>query len=312
MIEVRRYASSDQGIWDNFVDRSKNATFLFRRAFMDYHSDRFTDQSLMVFTEGRLVALMPASQGADGTIVSHGGLTYGGMVIDARTTAANALDIFHRLLDRCKADGFSRLHYKPVPHIYHRMPAEEDLHALFLCNARLCRSDLSGTISLQDYDGFAKSKRAGLKAADKAGVIVSESQDFASFWALLVERLAGRHGAVPTHSLAEIELLASRFPQEIKLFVATLQSELCAGIVVFDCGNTVHTQYISSSESGREVCAIDAIVANLVNRAYRDRRWLDFGISTVNQGRDLNVGLSRQKEMYGARTTVYQQYLVEL
>jgi hypothetical protein len=312
MIEVRRYSSSDQGIWDDFVDRSKNATFLFRRDFMDYHAHRFTDQSLMAFDEGKLVALMPASLGQDGTIVSHGGLTYGGMVIDARTTAAGALDLFRRLLDRCKADGFSRLHYKPVPHIYHRSPAEEDLHALYLCNAQLCRSDLSGTIALQDFDGFAKSKRAGLKAADNAGVVVSESLNFAPFWALLVERLAERHDAAPTHSLAEIELLAGRFPQQIKLFVAKQQSELCAGIVVFDCGNTVHTQYISSSNIGREVGAIDAIVAHLVRRAYKDRRWLDFGISTVNQGRDLNVGLSRQKEMYGARTTVYQQYMVEL
>jgi hypothetical protein len=121
----------------------------------------------MVFDEGDLVALMPASLGVDGTIISHGGLTYGGMVIQSRTTAADALDHFRRLLDRCKADGFSRLHYKPVPHIYHRLPAEEDLHALFLCNARLCRSDLSGTLDLQNFDGFAKSKRAGLKAAEK-------------------------------------------------------------------------------------------------------------------------------------------------
>lgn len=312
MIEVRCYTDSDDLIWDGFVDRSKNGTFLFRRAFMDYHSDRFTDRSLMAFRDGRLVALMPASLGSDGTIVSHGGLTYGGMVIDARTTAADALDIFKSLLEHCKAAGFSQLHYKPVPHIYHRLPAEEDLHALFLCNARLCRSDLSGTIALQDFDGFAKSKRTGVKTADNAGVVVSESLDFASFWALLVERLAARHGTTPTHSLAEIEILAGRFPQQIKLFVATQKSELCAGIVVFDCGNTVHTQYISSSESGRAVCAIDAIVDHLINRAYKDRRWLDFGISTVNQGRDLNVGLSRQKEMYGARTTVYQQYLVEL
>jgi hypothetical protein len=80
---------------------------------------------------------------------------------------------------------------------------------------------------------------------------------------------------------------------------------------VFDCGNTVHTQYISSNENGREVGAIDAIVAHLLDH-YKDRRWLDFGISTLNQGRDLNVGLSRQKEMYGARTTVYQQYMVDL
>jgi Acetyltransferase (GNAT) domain len=313
MIDVRRYSPRDQPAWDDFVVRSKNATFLFRRGFMDYHSDRFIDHSLMAFQDGKLVGLLPASQGTGGTIVSHGGLTYGGMITDARTTAALALDMFRQLLDHSKNEaGFLRLHYKPVPHIYHRMPAEEDLHALFLCGAQLCRSDLSGTIALQAFEGFAKSKRAGIKVADRAGIVVTESREFASFWAMLAERLAERHGASPTHALHEIELLAGRFPNEIRLFVAKRQTVICAGILVFDCGNTVHTQYIASNEAGREVCAIDAIVAHLVTIVYRDRRWFDFGISTEKQGRELNLGLSRQKEMYGARTTVYQQFLIEL
>lgn len=312
MIDVRRYAPGDSEIWDAFVSRSKNGTFLFRRGFMDYHADRFVDHSLMAFDEGRLVALLPASLGPDGTIVSHGGLTYGGMVLDGRITAALALDIFQRLLEQCRSAGFRRLHYKPVPHIYHRLPAEEDLHALFLCKAQLCRSDLSGTIALQGFDGFAKSKRAGVKAAEKAGVTVAESRDFAAFWTMLAERLAERHGATPTHDQQELELLAGRFSREIRLFVATGDTELLAGILVFDCGPTVHVQYIASSDAGRDIGAIDAIVSHLVTHEYRDRVWFDFGISTVNQGRDLNVGLSRQKEMYGARTTVYQQYLVEL
>lgn len=227
-------------------------------------------------------------------------------------TAALALDVFRSMLDHCKADGFGALLYKPVPHFYHRQPAEEDLQALFLCGAQIWRSDLSSTISLQNLLGFAKSKRAGVKAAAKAGIQVTESGSFSNFSRMLAQTLANRHGVTPTHSQAELELLAERFPKEIRLFEARRQGDICAGILVFDCGPAVHAQYIASTQEGRDLGAIDAIVFHLVTEIFSDRNWFDFGISTVSHGRELNVGLSRQKEMYGARTTVYQQYLVAL
>ena len=49
MIEIRRYSDTDKPIWDDFVKRSKNATFLHLRDYMDYHADRFADFSLMAF-----------------------------------------------------------------------------------------------------------------------------------------------------------------------------------------------------------------------------------------------------------------------
>jgi len=312
MITVRPYTSDDITQWDAFIDRGKNATFLFKRGFMEYHANRFTDHSLMLFEEDRLVALLPASRDAEGTLVSHGGLTYGGMVTQASMTVALALPLFEALLARARNDRFVRLHYQPVPYIYHRLPADEDLHALFLCGAQLVRSDVSSTIALRNFKGFSKSKRAGVKAAAKAGIVVAESRDFDAFWGMLAQTLDSRHSARPTHSLDELDLLASRFPVQIRLFLALLNNEPCAGIIVFDCGPTVHTQYIASTPKGREVGAADAIVAKLLHQVYADREWFDFGISTVNQGRDLNVGLSRQKEMYGARTTVYQHYLITL
>lgn len=312
MIKVRQYTADDRGPWDDFVRASKNGTFLFQRDYMDYHADRFTDQSLLIFEDDRLVAVLPASRGDDGRIVSHGGLTYGGLVTGDKMTAALALDVISAVLKHCKTAGFTHLHYKPVPHFYHRQPAEEDLHALFLCGARLCRSDLSSTIALRNPLGFAKSKRAGVKAAQKAELSVAESRDFAGFSAILTETLASRHGATPTHTREELELLAGRFPQDIRLFDARKQGQIYAAVLMFDCGPTVHAQYIASTPQGRELGAIDAIVSHLVKEVFKDRLWFDFGISTVNQGRELNVGLSRQKEMYGARTTVYQQYLIDL
>ena len=56
MFEIRRYTADRADEWNQFVRASKNGTFLFDRRFMDYHSDRFRDHSLMVFRDHRLYA----------------------------------------------------------------------------------------------------------------------------------------------------------------------------------------------------------------------------------------------------------------
>ena len=74
-----------------------------------------------------------------------------------------------------------------------------------------------------------------------------------------------RHNTKPTHSLAELRLLKCRFPNHIFLFAAHKQDDLLAGLVVFDCGRTIHIQYIASTEQGRNLGAVDAIVSHLVS-----------------------------------------------
>ena len=99
MITVRRYTDDDAVEWDAFVAKAKNATFLLKRGYMGYHSDRFTDCSLMVSEvkdNGRnpmLVALLPATIHGD-ELRSHGGLTYGGLVMDSEMTAEICIEVF--------------------------------------------------------------------------------------------------------------------------------------------------------------------------------------------------------------------------
>lgn len=78
-VEVVRYDSTRKSVWDEFISNSKNATFLFYRNYMDYHSDRFTDYSLIIFYKQQPIALFPANVSGN-CIFSHGGLTYGGVL----------------------------------------------------------------------------------------------------------------------------------------------------------------------------------------------------------------------------------------
>ena len=308
-IEITQYTSCQAAEWDKFVRLSKNGTFLFLRDFMDYHADRFEDHSLILRRDGTIVALLPANRRETG-LQSHGGLTYGGFVTGAKMSAALMLDLFSTTRGYMAENGLTELRYKPVPHIYHAQPAEEDLYALFRENALLDRCDISATINIQDRLPFSGGRKDGLRKARREGLEISESTDWPAYWRLLSEVLAARHEAQPTHSLAEIEHLAARFPEHIRLFGSHRDGQMLAGVVTFDCGPTIHAQYIASSPDGQRVGGVDAIIHHLLEVVFADRKWFDFGISTTEGGRVLNEGLMRQKEMFGARATVYQQFLL--
>ncbi|WP_294622097.1 GNAT family N-acetyltransferase [uncultured Roseovarius sp.] len=306
-VDICRYSSENKNAWDSFVKNSKNATFLHYRDFMEYHADRFVDHSLLFSVNGELVGVLPACIDND-ILKSHAGLTYGGILTNQKMTAERMLFVFESLVQYLRKNHFRSFLYKPVPHIYHAQPAEEDLYAMFRFGGVLTRVDASSTVNMHDRLPFSKGKKSGVKKASSARVVSEESRDFKTTWSILEENLASRHEARPTHSLAEMEYLAGKFPENIRLFNATREGEVLGAMVVFDCGQVAHAQYITSSTEGRDLGALDYLTNSLLNEYFARHRWFDFGISTTDQGRNLNAGLARQKEMFGARTTLYQHY----
>ena len=215
MFDIVRYTSNKADEWNAFVAQSKNGTFLFDRHYMDYHSDRFEDYSLMFYLRGRLYALLPANKKED-KLQSHMGLTYGGLVMDAKTTAALTVSLFNELNDYLRQHGFSKVLYKCVPWIYHQMASEEDLYAMSrTCNARLVSRDLGTVIIQRNTIRWERVRRRALKRAEEAGLVVEKSEDFAGFWNVLENNLETKYGSKPVHTLQEMELLHSRFPDNI-------------------------------------------------------------------------------------------------
>jgi hypothetical protein len=312
-VSVVRYEAARAREWDEFVSRSKNGVFLFMRGYMDYHADRFPDASLMFYDgAGRLVGLLPATPREAGVLASHAGLTFGGVVAGDSMKAATMLALFDAMLARLRAEGYARLVYKAVPHIYHRVPAEEDLYALFRAGARLVRRDLSSTLDMGGRLPFSKGRKYSIKLAARHGVSVAESEDFETFMAIEERVLAERHGVRPVHTAAELRMLAGRFPSNIRLYAASREGRMLAGVVVYESERVAHAQYISATEEGREVGATDMIVNTLVEGAYASKRFFDFGISTERGGSYLNEGLAENKQGYGARAVVYDFYELEL
>lgn len=298
--------------WNAFVAQSKNGTFLFDRRFMDYHANRFQDYSLMFYDEDRLLAVMPAHVDGD-SLMTHGGLTYGGLVMSPKIRAAQVCELFRDLNDILRQDGFRRVVYKAVPWIYHQQPAEEDLYALTsVCHAHLAIRDISSVIVGDRKMCFSGSRKDGIRKAHKKGLEVRESTDFAAFWRILNDNLTGKYGVHPVHSAAELELLNGRFPDQIKLYMVFDGEEPVGGTVLFLTPQVLHTQYISATPTGKAYGAIDLLFDELIHSVYADYRYIDFGKSTTSDSADLNEKLIFQKEGFGARAVCYDTYEYDL
>ena len=309
MYEIVRYTPELKAQWDSFVRKSRNGTFLFLRDYMDYHRQRFTDFSLLIFHKQSLVALLPLNKEADGSVASHSGLTYGGLITDKKGRAEKVMKLFECLNTWLRDAGITRVVYRPVPWIYHEMPAEEDLYALFnVCNVRLTAREISSTIAQENKLAFSQSRKDCLRKADKAGVKVTATNDLAAFWDILSSNLQQRYAVTPVHSLAEIMALASLFPHEIRLYAAYLDNEMVAGTVVYVMPRVVHVQYISASAKGKAVGALDLLFRYLIDEVFVDKPYFDFGKSTEDRGRRLNEQLIFQKEGFGGRGVCYDTY----
>lgn len=310
MVRAVRYEPSFRDVWNEFVARAKNGAFLFDRAYMEYHADRFADHSLLFFDDDKLLALLPASRNGE-ILASHGGLTYGGFLTDERMRAGTMLQLFDELERHCRSEGIQRVVYKSIPHIYHRVPAEEDLYALFVRNAKLIRRDVSSTVRMSGRLPISKGRKCSIKKARSHQVAVRESREIERFMQIEEDNLLRKYGVKPTHSAAEMRWLADRFPNNIRLFAAYRDDEMLGGVIVYETPCVAHAQYIATTEAGRDLAAHDCVMDELLNDVYVAKDYFDFGISTENRGRTLNFGLIENKESFGARAVAYDHYELE-
>lgn len=312
-IRVERYSSEKEKQWNDFNKCSRNALFMFDRGFMDYHSDRFTDHSLMFFCDDKLITLLPMNE-KDGQLISHGGLTYGGFIFSEEMKQTTMLECFEMLKEYATEQNFSKIIYKKVPYIFFNQSSEEDEYALYKCGGRLLKTEPSTVVNLKEPLEMATLRKRKIKKAQKEGVQIIESNEkseYERFLEIQNEALS-RHGVKTVHTPDELWLLHSRFPEAIRLFYASLNGQMIGGSTIFEYNNVIHTQYLCAYEKGRDLGALDLTIESIINRYRGDKKWLDFGISSEQAGLYLNEGLISQKEGFGGRTLTYKTWELDL
>ena len=323
------YSINKRELWNKFVAESKQATFLLDRNFMDYHADRFFDCSLLIYngdvaetdvSDDALLALFPANWvEEERTVYSHQGLTYGGLVTKNGITQVEVLRIMQKVLMYYESYlGARSLLYKPIPYIYCRIPSQEDLYAMFRAGGHLESRGVATVLCVLNPLNMRSLRVRQARKALENGFYIERMNDgdeecLREYWAVLEEVLRVYHNTKPVHTVEEMALLMRRFPRQIKLYVVrSSEAKVVAGTVVFETELVAHVQYIASKAEGRKYGALDLLLRHLCGERYKDKDYVDFGISTERGGYYLNEGLIFQKEGFGGRSVCYDAYRVEL
>ena len=310
-LQVITYSKDKKEEWNSFVSASKNGTFLFDRDFMEYHADRFTDFSLMVYFNEKLVALFPANI-KDEIVYSHQGLSYGGLVLKASEKYKTCIIIFRALLLFLHQQDIKSIEVKEFPSIYPVYPNDELLHLLFLCKAKLIRRDGLSVVNMKNNLSFSRDRKAGVKRGVRNELMVKEVVTFDAFWnEILIPNLQEKHGVKPVHSLEEITLLKDKFPENIRQFNVYQNNKIVAGTTIFESNKVAHSQYISGNLEKNELGSLDFLHHHVLKNVFQFKSFFDFGISNESQGTKVNNGLQYWKESFGARMITQDFYWVE-
>lgn len=314
-IKIVQFVPTEASRWDEFCASAINSSFLHTRHFLNYHGGRYQDLSLMVVENGKLVGVLPAAQSPsnEAQVVTHPGITYGGIVHTGKLVGMKMLETLSAVCAWYSEKGYSSLLYKVLPHIYAKAPAQDDLYALFRLGAERVRCDLSCAIDLTARLEQSQRRKRGFKKASEVVTISNEPHLLESFWQILEDNLERKHAARPVHSLAEMKLLTSFFPHNISISCALIDGRVEAGVLFFNGSIVWHAQYIAASAKAYEVGALDAVFESAIKRAAQDGvRYFDFGTSNEDAGWKLNDGLYRFKSEFGAAGVAHEFFELRL
>ena len=308
---IEPYTDSLRGVWDDFVKRSKNGTFMLTRKFIGYHGDRFKDASLLVYKNEKLIAVFPANS-SEQKIYSHQGLSYGGLVLPKQIKLSDALAAFAEILKYYDHNGFLNLIIKQMPALYHMQPSDEVQYALFVAQAELYRRDAAICLRPSSFAPNENRKRK-IKSANSHHFQIRETENMEPFWnEVLIPNLQISHGGTPVHSLQEIQFLKDTFPEHIKQYDIYERENILGGTTLFNSKKTSLAQYISATPYGKSTDALSALFAHIIQQEYSTFDYFSFGHSNEDSGRVLNHTLSYCKESFGGSTLTHDFYKVNI
>ncbi len=323
-LSLQPYSDEQAKQWDNFVSFSRNGTIFHTRKFLSYHPEkRFEDASLLFLDGEKLVAVLPAAAKEDAgkkILVSHPGASYGGLVLHGDASVSETGEMMTALLAHAKAkkySGISMLRLPPAS--LQRLYSEDPQYWMFQQGYRMSRCEMDGAIDLSAFDDLTDMQvlksldailqslhgkcRNMVRQAKRAKIEVKLSNDFDAFWPVLESVLAGRHGAKPTHTLAEIKKLHTLLPQGFRCLTAHLEGRIVGGIVLVSIhGEALYTLYMGQEYASQQFHPMHLLLVEAIHLSLKEkRRVLHLGVSTEDGGTKVNEGLFFFKESFGCK-----------
>ncbi len=305
--QIIRYREDLKNQWDDFIANSGNGTFLHRRDYMDYHADRFKDFSLMIFKNNSLISTLPAHR--EGTqLIAHNGLTYSDFIFDKKVRIAPQIDLINASFDFLLNQGFTDFFVKTIPSFFHNQPNASSLYLYHRMLGHLSEIKPFFVLHTDNYQ-LNKGRKKNLKRIQKQNLSISDDLKYLDdYWQIVNKNLRLTHRTRPVHTLEEIQLLAQRFPEQIKLLTIFNQTGMLGGALLFIINKVIHFQYINADPNA-DKSAIDLLIIHIIERYKKDFGLISFGSSSAGE-QGLNSGLTYWKESFGCK--VLNQYFYKI
>mgnify|MGYP004469906243 CR=1 FL=1 len=309
--------------WDLFISKkSMNGIFLQTRKFINYHTDgKFKDCSVCVRKGKELVAAVLACEvveNAEKVFYAHKGTTFGGITISKNIYTATLIDqLISGMIDFLKRNQFTKIYLKMVPDIYQMKNADLIDYFLYKYNFN-CFCELNYYLKLDKYKNeittqFTASKRRDYRYSLKNNFefrILETKEEINMYYNVLLLNLK-KLNLNPVHSLEDLyDLKFNRFYEKIEFYGVFFEDKVVAGSMLFYFGDDiVHTQYLSSNQEYLSLFPMDFLIYSLIKLSLeKDKKIFSFGICTENQGKYLNLSLSRFKEGFGTDFCINRSY----
>jgi hypothetical protein len=317
------YEEPLRSAWETLVLHAQNGCLFHRRRFLDYHPlGRFTDASLLFYKGNRLLAILPGAQLHDGfgkEFRSHPGASWGGFVFANRPRIAHTTALIQTFCGYLHTNDFSRATLTLPPFCYWDLPDTSLEFALQRAGFTRRREELTSIVPINSATITPITRTAafarGARKAQKMGVCADQLDSVDAlrhFHSILSRRLSTQYNVVPTHTLDELLHLRDLFPHDIRLFAASHDSSILAGVLCFEARHNVSLAfYISHTPLAQRYRPLNLIFTHMYQHyASRGFNFIDLGLCSDNMSP--NFGLARFKEESGAFHSFRTTWSIEL
>lgn len=292
----------------------KNDTIFHESRFLSYHGDRFKDRSMMIKDDYWFTAAEVININGSKILHSHPGASFGGIVLPYNSTLKKVDEVVNNIIYYAEKNKFDEIFMRLPPYIYHKHPCDELDYSLVHNEFKLVNSELSLAIpvdlDLEEWKSSVLRSDTRRSMKKQKGVTIAWSDDYYSFWKILSDNLETRYDVQPTHTINEILMIKDLYPYNVWLISCYYNTKMIAGVVLIVAGSTCfEVFYIAQDYEYQKYRPVNLLFEEVYRWAYmNDFKYINLGISTENQGRDVNWGLFRFKEGFGSNSVLRKSY----
>ncbi len=299
--------------WQAFLKGSANGTLFHDLDFLDYHpAGRFRFEHLLLRQKGKILALLPGGlvERPEGDVfASPLGGSVGGPVVSDSPGTAKALAMVQVLQEYARERSWAGMDITLPSVLYAGQMTETIPFALFgrgfqLVNRWLCAMLDLGSVPAPIFEHlFHKRRKTFVRASQRKGLkFCAGGVDLLAGFVQVYEDTYERHGLRATHNPEEIRALLIRHPNKTKIYLAMLEGQPTAGVMVFFVRPDIaYTFYLCSSTALAAERGLGFLLAELADLLARQGlRWLDLGPSAWDG--NFNAGVTFFKESLGCLT----------